>query len=825
MTGNNISKSNEGIFLYSSTSNVLKNNSMTDNLVDLDVYGSNISHYINDVDVSNTVDGKPIYYWIDVHDTVVPPDAGYAVLVNCSHVTAEELNFSGNGTGVLLAYTTESEISGNSGGLKLFKSPNNAIIENNIANGICGIELFESSNTTIIGSNITGCSAAISVSRSSGTNIVGNNITNCHDGITLEYATGNYLSNNRLNKDLYPLIVDGSSLDDYMQSIATSNLADAKPMYYFVNENNLTVCPETHPEIGYLAFVNCTGIRVENLTLLQNREGLLLAFTEDSEVRGNNMTANFYGIHFECCYRNIVENNTVSGLGGFGRLHGLFLHGSLNNSIVGNKIEEYSFGVYCCQSYDNVIERNDIKGNSYGIQLIHATGNVLLENNISDSVYGIQPSLSYDNKIAGNNVSDCLYGIYMVGSSSNRIWHNCFERNTYHAYNDESSINFWDDGYPSGGNYWSAYASVDSKSGPFQNETGSDGIWDNPYVIDANNQDRYPLVSSYTPPRTYVLTITATAGGTIDPPTGTHSYTVNSTVQITAFPNVGYVFDYWEFDGINVGSDNPHTVLMNADHSLKAVFLFVGGTIYIRADGSVDPPTAPIQRDGDTYTLRCSIVSDSDGIVVERSNMLLDGTGYTVQAAIGWEAITLAGTSNVTIGNVKVVSLFGIGLYDSVNNKITGNTFISEGGYWIIFTYSSSDNLIYHNNFIGTTSMIGTNGSTNTWDNGYEGNYWSDYAGTDSDGDGIGDTPYVIDSNNQDNYPLMNLLWNWADVNHDLKVEAKDVFKVALAYGTSQSGPNPPGRHWNPHCDINEDGKIDMKDYYIVCKNYGKTYS
>ena len=45
----------------------------------------------------------------------------------------------------------------------------------------------------------------------------------------------------------------------------------------------------------------------------------------------------------------------------------------------------------------------------------------------------------------------------------------------------------------------------------------------------------------------------------------------------------------------------------------------------------------------------------------------------------------------------------------------------------------------------------------NIWDNGYPsgGNYWSDYAGVDADGDGIGDTPYIIDDNNIDHYPLM----------------------------------------------------------------------
>jgi len=61
------------------------------------------------------------------------------------------------------------------------------------------------------------------------------------------------------------------------------------------------------------------------------------------------------------------------------------------------------------------------------------------------------------------------------------------------------STNVWDDDYPSGGSYWSDYNGVDVKNGPNQDQPSSDGIGDTPYVIDANNQDRYPLMISSAP--------------------------------------------------------------------------------------------------------------------------------------------------------------------------------------------------------------------------------------------------------------------------------------------------------------------------------------
>jgi len=190
-------------------------------------------------------------------------------------------------------------------------------------------------------------------------------------------------------------------------------------------------------------------------------------------------------------------------------------------------------------------------------------------------------------------------------------------------------------------------------------------------------------------------------------------------------------------------------------------------------------------------------------------------------------------SSNNTIENNVISDIItgstptNIELEHSYNNLIVNNTLTGENCNYAMILESSNKNVFFHNNIMNSARIANVflfESDGNYWDNGLEGNYWSDYNGTDSDGDGIGDTPYVIDANNIDNYPLMNPYWNPADINHDLKIDVKDIYIVGKSYGTTSLGPNPEGYEWNPHCDINEDGKINMKDYYPVCKNYGKTY-
>jgi len=124
-------------------------------------------------------------------------------------------------------------------------------------------------------------------------------------------------------------------------------------------------------------------------------------------------------------------------------------------------------------------------------------------------------------------------------------------------------------------------------------------------------------------------------------------------------------------------------------------------------------------------------------------------------------------SNNIFAGNIlNGGQLWGILMAAGSKNVFCGNYITnyggSHGGYGVAIgsTHNTAENnTFYHNTFVNNNENVGYNwdleGLGNFWDNGIEGNYWDDYNGTDANGDGIGDTPYIIDENNQDNFPLM----------------------------------------------------------------------
>ena len=308
-----------------------------------------------------------------------------------------------------------------------------------------GIGLEAQNNVTITNISINGFYYGIWLQDSSNNNLFGNNITDNNSyGIYLQDSSKNMLRNNNMTDNRDNFWVGGFSLLDYVNDVDSSNTVNAQPLYYWVNRTD-----ETIPlDAGYVALINCTRIAVQNLNLEGNGDGILLAYTTDSKITKNNLT--------DAC------------------------------------------GIYVWYSSDfNNISGNNVKDSVYGIYLYGSSNhNWISDNNIKNSSYGLWLLASYQNSIIGNNITtNTRFGIRLEYSMGNNIYHNNFIDNVIQVSTDSSGYaNVWDDGYPSGGNYWSDYNGTDHNQGSGQNISGSDGIGDTEYSIDVDNMDHYPLM-------------------------------------------------------------------------------------------------------------------------------------------------------------------------------------------------------------------------------------------------------------------------------------------------------------------------------------------
>jgi len=190
-------------------------------------------------------------------------------------------------------------------------------------------------------------------------------------------------------------------------------------------------------------------------------------------------------------------------------------------------------------------------------------------------------------------------------------------------------------------------------------------------------------------------------------------------------------------------------------------------------------------------------------------------TGFTIQN--GLIGIYVESDDNVIEENILRNCEFGIYVFQAGGNVIRRNT-ITDNGNGI--ACDGIGNQIYHNNVINNTQQVLEQGS-NEWSHEDEGNYWSDYNGTDTDKDERGDVPYSVNitQGTWDYFPLVFAYTFVAgDLNDDGNVDMLDLGVVAASFGTS-----PRHARWSSAADANYDGKVDMMDLVVVAKNFGKT--
>jgi parallel beta-helix repeat protein len=274
-----------------------------------------------------------------------------------------------------------------------------------------------------------------------------NTVSNNKNGIELYNSGNSTLDSNVMFENDYNFGVFGSALSDFLQNIYTTNTADGKPVYYCVNQQNIQIPNDA----GYIGVVNSTNVTLRDLTLQKNLQGVLLAYSNYSNIENINASHNlYYGIELLCSNKNRLHNNIVM---------------------------ENGYGIELLKSSCNELGNNILNSNDWiSISLFNSNNNTFEDNIASNAYRGVLLSDSRDNRIYLNDFINNTEKVY--SDDSTNTW-NSTSKITY-FYNGSEFENYL-------GNYWDDYSDVDANR---------DGIWDNPYSIDGD-QDYYPLKEKF----------------------------------------------------------------------------------------------------------------------------------------------------------------------------------------------------------------------------------------------------------------------------------------------------------------------------------------
>jgi len=268
------------------------------------------------------------------------------------------------------------------------------------------------------------------------------------------------------------LLIEEGSHTNYF----SNNIIDISAGRIFIeNSNNITISQN----------VNCPSIELYS--------------SPSCQIKNNHMNSAdhiFLDIRLNSNY-TIIDNNTHYGTSQF-RIH---LFQSHRNTISNNTILKGYIPISLYSSNNNIVSNNTVENSTHlsGCCLARANNNIISGNTIRNNPNGIYIySESNNNIIRKNRIENNeQYGVYLREGESNKFYHNLFAENDEgHSFQEEDiqGINYWDNGFPSGGNFWDDY----TKRYPDASEINNSGIWNTPYEISPGDiYDYYPLMGPH----------------------------------------------------------------------------------------------------------------------------------------------------------------------------------------------------------------------------------------------------------------------------------------------------------------------------------------
>lgn len=324
-------------------------------------------------------------------------------------------------------------------------------------------------------------------------------INDASDGDTIFVFNGTYYENVVVNKSVSIIgesrggtVVDGNNSTKPVMWIQADNVSISEFCLRNASGGGQGILVQNSPNVVI------THNLVHSTTF-----GITVQGCSNTTISDNNLTDNYgHGLELDWSNNLDVLDNCISGNSN----EGIYVYDCQNCSIGGNTVSgNHWSGVLIQSGSGNLLNHNTVTNNGPigGVWLFDGTTNNMITSNIvSNNSRGIYigfwtdyyPS-SHGNLVVGNTFTGNDVGIDVDYGIGNAIYHNKIIGNLLQARAKLGYDNTWDDGYPSGGNCWSDYNGTDLFSGPYQNETGSDGIGDTQYYIEVNNTDSYPFIN------------------------------------------------------------------------------------------------------------------------------------------------------------------------------------------------------------------------------------------------------------------------------------------------------------------------------------------